>query len=101
MTPSMGSASGAHIETTTKSGTNLFHGQVYEYFQNNISDAAPTFLAVNPFFMALLLSIATCLAARLAALLRKTRYFSLFPIRASASVMLSAAHSMASQHCRA
>lgn len=47
---SMGSASGAHIETTTKSGTNGFHGQVYEYFQNNIFDAAPTFLAVNPFF---------------------------------------------------
>src|SRR3984893_726763 len=47
---SMGSASGAHIETTTKSGTNLFHGQVYEYFQSNIFDAAPTFLAVNPFF---------------------------------------------------
>jgi hypothetical protein len=47
---SMGSASGAHIETTTKSGTNLLHGQVYEYFQNNALDAAPTFLAVNPFF---------------------------------------------------
>ncbi|MGB8582784.1 MAG: TonB-dependent receptor [Candidatus Sulfotelmatobacter sp.] len=47
---SMGSASGAHIETTTKSGTNLLHGQVYEYFQNNIFDAAPTFLAINPFF---------------------------------------------------
>ena len=47
---SMGSASGAHIETTTKSGTNSFHGQVYEYFQNNIFDAAPTFLAQNPFF---------------------------------------------------
>jgi len=47
---SMGSASGAHIETTTKSGTNNFHGQVYEYFQNNAFDAAPTFLAVNPFF---------------------------------------------------
>jgi hypothetical protein len=47
---SMGSASGAHIETTTKSGTNLLHGQVYEYFQNNAFDAAPTFLAVNPFF---------------------------------------------------
>jgi len=47
---SMGSASGAHIETTTKSGTNVFHGQVYEYFQNNIFDAAPTFLAQNPFF---------------------------------------------------
>jgi len=47
---SMGQASGAHIETTTKSGTNRFHGQVYEYFQNNAFDAAPTFLAPNPFF---------------------------------------------------
>lgn len=47
---SMGSAGGAHIETTTKSGTNKLHGQVYEYFQNNAFDAAPTFLAVNPFF---------------------------------------------------
>jgi hypothetical protein len=47
---SMGSASGAHVETTTKSGTNKVHGQVYEYFQNNAFDAAPTFLAVNPFF---------------------------------------------------
>jgi hypothetical protein len=47
---SMGSASGAHIETTTKSGTNSLHGQVYEYFQNNVFDAAPTFLATNPFF---------------------------------------------------
>ena len=47
---SMGSASGAHIETTTKSGTNLLHGQVYEYFQNNAADAAPTFLTANPFF---------------------------------------------------
>src|SRR6202035_5625368 len=46
----MGQASGAHIETTTKSGTNHLHGQVYEYFQNNIFDAAPTFLAPNPFF---------------------------------------------------
>lgn len=47
---SMGQASGAHIETTTKSGTNSYHGQVYEYFQNNAFDAAPTFLAPNPFF---------------------------------------------------
>ena len=47
---SMGEASGAHIETTTKSGTNSFHGQAYEYFQNNAFDAAPTFLAANPFF---------------------------------------------------
>ena len=47
---SMGSASGAHIETTTKSGSNALHGQVYEYYQNNSFDAAPTFLAVNPFY---------------------------------------------------
>jgi carboxypeptidase family protein len=47
---SMGAASGAHVETTTKSGTNSLHGQAYEYFQNNAFDAAPTFLAVNPFF---------------------------------------------------
>src|ERR1700727_1328283 len=47
---SMGQASGAHIETTTKSGTNHLHGQVYEYFQNNGFDAQPTFLAPNPFF---------------------------------------------------
>jgi hypothetical protein len=47
---SMGQASGAHVETTTKSGTNAVHGQVYEYFQNNAFDAQPTFLAPNPFF---------------------------------------------------
>src|SRR5579864_3132557 len=47
---SMGQASGAHIETTTKSGTNALHGQLYEYFQNNAFDAAPTFLVQNPFF---------------------------------------------------
>src|SRR6202041_3346486 len=47
---SMGSASGAHVETTTKSGTNHLHGQAYEYFQNNKFGAAPTFLAPNPFF---------------------------------------------------
>lgn len=47
---SMGSASGAHVETTTKSGTNDLHGQLYEYYQNNAFDAAPTFLAANPFF---------------------------------------------------
>lgn len=47
---SMGSASGAHVETTTKSGTNNLHGQLYEYYQSNVFDAAPTFLAANPFF---------------------------------------------------
>jgi hypothetical protein len=47
---SMGQNSGAHIELTTISGTNQYHGQLYEYFQNNIFDAAPTFLAENAFF---------------------------------------------------
>jgi hypothetical protein len=47
---SQGSSSGAHIELTTKSGTNQYHGQLYEYFQNNIFDAAPTFLVPNSFF---------------------------------------------------
>jgi hypothetical protein len=40
---SMGEASGAHVETTTKYGTNSYHGQAYEYFQNNTFDAAPLF----------------------------------------------------------
>src|SRR3984957_12662402 len=47
---SMGQASGAHVETTTKSGSNKFHGQAYEYYQTNKFDAQPTFLAPNPFF---------------------------------------------------
>jgi Carboxypeptidase regulatory-like domain/TonB dependent receptor len=47
---SQGSSSGAHIELTTKSGTNQYHGQLYEYFQNNVFDAAPTFLVPNSFF---------------------------------------------------
>jgi len=47
---SQGSSSGAHIELTTKSGTNNYHGQAYEYLQNNIFDAAPTFLVPNSFF---------------------------------------------------
>jgi Carboxypeptidase regulatory-like domain len=47
---SMGQKSGAHIELTTKSGSNNFHGQAYEYAQNNVFDAAPTFLQPNDFF---------------------------------------------------
>ena len=47
---SMGQNSGAQIELTTMSGANQFHGQAYEYFQNNAFDAAPTFLTPNAFF---------------------------------------------------
>jgi hypothetical protein len=47
---SMGQNSGAQIELTTMSGTNQYHGQLYEYFQNNKLDAAPTFLTPNAFF---------------------------------------------------
>ncbi|MGH9764771.1 MAG: hypothetical protein ACREDR_25270, partial [Blastocatellia bacterium] len=38
-----GANSGAHIELITKSGTNGFHGQVYEHFQNSALNAAPFF----------------------------------------------------------
>jgi hypothetical protein len=47
---SMGQNSGAQIELTTRSGTNNYHGQVYGYLQNNMFDAAPTFLTKNAFF---------------------------------------------------
>jgi hypothetical protein len=42
---SMGQNSGAHIELTTISGTNAFHGQVYGFLQNSGLDAKPTFLS--------------------------------------------------------
>ena len=45
---SQGANSGAHIGLTTKSGTNEFHGQLYEYFQNNDLNAAPTFRNSDP-----------------------------------------------------
>jgi len=41
---SQGQTSGAHIELTTKSGTNQFHGGLYEYHGTNGWDAAPFFL---------------------------------------------------------
>jgi hypothetical protein len=40
---SQGAKSGAHIALLTKSGTNQFHGQAYDYFQNNFWNAAPFF----------------------------------------------------------
>ena len=39
--------SGAHISLITKSGTNALHGEVYEYFQNNLFNAAPFFRNAN------------------------------------------------------
>lgn len=42
-----GARSGAHIALITKSGSNQFHGEVYEYFQNNIFNAAPFFRNAN------------------------------------------------------
>ncbi|MGH9430076.1 MAG: TonB-dependent receptor domain-containing protein [Terriglobia bacterium] len=40
---SEGAYSGAHISLQTRSGTNDFHGQAYEYFQNGALNAAPFF----------------------------------------------------------
>ncbi len=40
---SQGSKSGAHIEATTRSGTNQLHGGVYEYLQNTMFNAAEFF----------------------------------------------------------
>jgi len=40
---SQGANSGAHIELTTKSGTNQLHGQAYEYHQTSAWNAAPFF----------------------------------------------------------
>lgn len=45
---SQGSNSGAHIGITTKSGTNTFHGELYEKFQNSIWNAAPFFRNADP-----------------------------------------------------
>ncbi len=45
---SQGANSGAHIGLTTKSGTNGYHGQLYEYFQNNDLNAAPPFRNSDP-----------------------------------------------------
>jgi hypothetical protein len=41
---SQGMTSGAHIELTTKAGTNQYHGQIYEYHGTNAWDATPFFL---------------------------------------------------------
>jgi Carboxypeptidase regulatory-like domain len=38
-----GANSGAHVELVTKSGTNNYHGQLYEYHQTDAWNAAPFF----------------------------------------------------------
>jgi hypothetical protein len=45
---SEGSYSGAHISLQTKSGTNHFHGQAYEYHQTDAWNAAPFFRNSDP-----------------------------------------------------
>lgn len=45
---SEGANSGAHIAVLTKSGTNDFHGQVYEYHQTSAWNAAPFFRNADP-----------------------------------------------------
>jgi hypothetical protein len=44
----LGRSGGAVIQMTTKSGTNQFHGAVYEYFRNDALQARPYFAKVNP-----------------------------------------------------
>jgi len=43
-----GANAGAHISVLTKSGTNEFHGQLYEKFQNSDMNAAPFFYNASP-----------------------------------------------------
>jgi hypothetical protein len=44
----LGRSGGAVIQMTTKSGTNQFHGAVYEYFRNDDLQARPYFSKTNP-----------------------------------------------------
>jgi hypothetical protein len=50
---SEGANSGAHIAQITKSGTNNYHGQVYEYYQSDKMNAAPFFRNNDPVLIAL------------------------------------------------
>jgi hypothetical protein len=43
-----GRAAGSYINIATKSGTNDFHGTVYDYFRNNILDARNFFATTGP-----------------------------------------------------
>jgi hypothetical protein len=46
-----GAHSGAHIGVITKSGANGLHGEVYEYFQNSVMNAAPFFNNASPAYV--------------------------------------------------
>jgi len=48
--PEYGRNSGAVVNVVTKSGTNAFHGDVYEYFRNKVLNAQGYFNTVNPQF---------------------------------------------------
>jgi hypothetical protein len=43
-----GSASGALIQATTKSGTNQWHGSAFEFLRNSLANASDTFTRLNP-----------------------------------------------------
>jgi len=43
-----GNVSGALLQATTKSGTNSLHGSAYEYFRNDLMNAADPFSGINP-----------------------------------------------------
>jgi hypothetical protein len=43
-----GSASGALIQATTRSGTNQFHGSLFEFLRNNLTSAEDPFTLQNP-----------------------------------------------------
>lgn len=43
-----GSVSGALVQATTKSGTNQWHGSLFEYLRNNLTNATNPFTQINP-----------------------------------------------------
>ncbi len=43
-----GAASGALIQATTKSGTNSWHGSLFEFLRNDITNATDQFTGINP-----------------------------------------------------
>jgi hypothetical protein len=50
MPPEYGLTGGGIITTVTKSGTNAFHGSLYEFLRNDKLDARNTFVAIRPPF---------------------------------------------------